>query len=440
MVKKVVIVGAGPSGILLAHYLLRREEHYNIDIYERRSDPRIVEFSKSRTFPLTLGERGLSALRQIEGLEEAVKAISVPIIGAISHLKNGKTQLRTRQKPLFALDRTNLAIALLEKLTEKYNSSRLNVHFDQKCTQVDFAAKTVTFQNVAEAASEDVATELTVEYDFLIGADGARSVVRENFLGTEGFECEQRYVSNDYKSLFLPQPDKRLGIEFPSGYIHGWRRNDGMVVLLLHQLDGTMSGVIFFPANENRIVGLSTKQEVLQFFHDHFPEVGKLMPEAEAEAFLKRAISKVLTVRCNRYHHGDRVLLIGDAAHAVSPSIGQGCNAALEDVVVFNSLLDEYSDNWAKALEQFTIRRQPDAHALTELSDNAFPSSTNLFTEFMFREALAKLMHKLFPKHFLPSLFQLISETTVPYSEILNLHQAWIAKVKKSNEQSLTKV
>lgn len=38
MNKKVVIVGAGPVGLLLAHYLLRRDS-YDIDIYERRSDP-----------------------------------------------------------------------------------------------------------------------------------------------------------------------------------------------------------------------------------------------------------------------------------------------------------------------------------------------------------------------------------------------------------------
>ena len=437
MLNKVVIVGAGPSGVLLAHYLLRRSDQYKIDIYERRSNPVVVEFSKSRTFPLTLSERGLSALRQIEGLEEAVKAISVPITGAISHLKNGKTQLRPRRKPLFALDRTSLAIALLEKLSEKYDSSRLNIHFDYKCTQVDFAAKTVTFQKVAQALPEDVKAELTVDYDLLIGADGARSVVREHFLATQGFECKQRYVSSDYKSLFLPRPDEKLGIELKPSYIHGWRRDDSMVILLLHQLDGTISGVIHFPRAENKIVGLSTKQEVLEFFDKNFPEVGKLMPEAEAEAFLKRPISSVLTIRCNRYHQGDSVLLIGDAAHAVSPSIGQGCNAALEDVVVFDNLLDEYSDNWAKAIEQFTIRRKPEAHALAELSDNAFPSSTPLFIEFMLREAFAKLMHQLFPKRFSPSLFQLISETQAPYTEILSLYKGWISKVKKASDKSL---
>ncbi|WP_244141940.1 NAD(P)-binding protein [aff. Roholtiella sp. LEGE 12411] len=54
MVKKVAIVGAGPSGVLLAHYLLHRGDKYQIDIYERRSDPRTVSFSKSRTFPISL--------------------------------------------------------------------------------------------------------------------------------------------------------------------------------------------------------------------------------------------------------------------------------------------------------------------------------------------------------------------------------------------------
>lgn len=79
MVKKVVIIGAGPCGLLLAHYLLRRGDKYQIDIYERRSDPRIVSFSTSRTFPLSLNERGMNALSKIDGLGEAVRAISLPV-------------------------------------------------------------------------------------------------------------------------------------------------------------------------------------------------------------------------------------------------------------------------------------------------------------------------------------------------------------------------
>jgi len=56
MIQNVVIIGAGPAGLLLAHYLLRRGK-YHVEIYERRPDPRLVDASKD-TFPISLQERG----------------------------------------------------------------------------------------------------------------------------------------------------------------------------------------------------------------------------------------------------------------------------------------------------------------------------------------------------------------------------------------------
>ncbi|MEL6462297.1 MAG: NAD(P)-binding protein, partial [Cyanobacteria bacterium J06621_15] len=100
MTKKVIIVGAGPCGVLLAHYLLRRGDKYEIEIYERRHDPRIVAFENSRTFPISLNERGMNSLSQIEGLESAVKDISLSVMGGIFHQKNGKTRYSPKNKPL----------------------------------------------------------------------------------------------------------------------------------------------------------------------------------------------------------------------------------------------------------------------------------------------------------------------------------------------------
>ena len=51
MVQNVVIMGADPAGLLLAHYLLRRG-NYHIDIYERRPDYRLTDVSGNRTFQL----------------------------------------------------------------------------------------------------------------------------------------------------------------------------------------------------------------------------------------------------------------------------------------------------------------------------------------------------------------------------------------------------
>jgi len=65
MIQNVVIIGAGPAGLLLAHYLLRRGK-YHVD--ERRPDPRLVDASKDRTFPISLQERGRRGIRAAAGL------------------------------------------------------------------------------------------------------------------------------------------------------------------------------------------------------------------------------------------------------------------------------------------------------------------------------------------------------------------------------------
>ncbi|MBV8884104.1 MAG: FAD-dependent monooxygenase, partial [Chroococcidiopsidaceae cyanobacterium CP_BM_RX_35] len=198
---------------------------------------------------------------------------------------------------------------------------------------------------------------------------------------------------------------------------------------------GTFIGLLFFPKNEKKVVGLSSTEEVMTFFRQNMPEVAHLLSKTEAEAFLKRPLSTQLKTRCNRYHYGNSVLIMGDAAHAVSSSLGQGCNNAFEDVMVFDSLLDEYADEWAAAMEQFTIRRKPDAYALWELDTNVFPVSKTLFIEFMVRESFAKIMNKLFPQFFLPPLREVLATTALPYSEIHKSYQGWISKVKKSNEK-----
>jgi kynurenine 3-monooxygenase len=438
MVKKIVIVGAGPSGVLLAHYLLRRDESYQVALYDRRSDPRHIEFAKSRTYPISLNERGMNALGQIAGLEAAVRAISLEMAGTIFHQSNGKTRITTRKKPLVTLDRTKLVMVLLETLTQQFGDDRLTLHFNAQCTQVNLNEKTVSFQNAVDTTSTD--EHYTTDYDLLVGADGAYSTVRNALLNTELFEFQQKYTATDYKSVFLPRINDPSSTDLAPGRIHSWRTANGTFVVLLHQPDGSMSGVILFPRQNDQVTRLTTPNAVLDFFRHHFPEVGQRMTETEAEEFLKRPAARILTIRCSRYHYGDSVLLIGDAAHSVSPSIGQGCNAAMEDAAIFNHLLDECGDDIATAIAQFTRCRKADAHALVELGDYSFPSAPGLFVEFVLREQLAKGLHHLFPKQVPPSLSDLVFESSVPYSEILNTYQGWITRVKKANEKFLAQL
>ncbi|NES20064.1 MAG: FAD-dependent monooxygenase [Symploca sp. SIO3E6] len=484
--EKVVIVGAGPCGLLLAHYLLRRGDRYQVEIYERLGDPRTVALSNSRSIPYSLNERGIGALRPIDGLEEAIRAGGLENWKIIHHQPDGTTQLLPpRQQSTIDTDRIRLVNKLLSSLVAMAEgSSRLKLHFNYKCLSVDFPRQTILFESVApdtpaelisspveylhfgsnkaeptpnpsqegnrrqEAGGKEESCKVEgddnclggddlkpvlVGYDRLVGADGARSSVRSQFLKTQSFDFQQTRARSYYKTLFFPSKNDETGYELQPEGFHVWKREEGITLVAGFQASGGYIGVVFVTRNRQKILNFQSVAQVQEFFRQYFPEVSPLLSAAEAEAFMKRTISSQMKVRCSRYHHEDRVLLIGDAAHAVASSFsGQGCNAALEDAQIFARILDESEDNWEVALAKFTEQRQPEAHALWEMDGNILPISKRLFTEFILRERWAKIAHRWFPHWFAPPLRELLNSNT-PYTEILKQYRSWVKKVTVSN-------
>ena len=95
-------------------------------------------------------------------------------------------------------------------------------------------------------------------------------------------------------------------------------------------------------------------------------------------------------IQCTPYHHKDKVVLIGDASHAMVPFYGQGMNCGFEDCLVLDSILygqpldfglplsDPHSralqvaggkppQDWSVALATFTKLRHPDVTAMCDL-------------------------------------------------------------------------
>ena len=83
---------------------------------------------------------------------------------------------------------------------------------------------------------------------------------------------------------------------------------------------------------------LKSAEDVIAFFEREFPDATPLI-ENLAEDFLGRPPSPLCTVRCSPYHKGEKVVLLGDAAHAVVPFYGQGMNAAFESARLLDELL-----------------------------------------------------------------------------------------------------
>ncbi|MBD2114288.1 MULTISPECIES: FAD-dependent oxidoreductase [Cyanophyceae] len=419
----IVIVGAGPAGLLLAHYLLRRGDR--VEIYDRRPDPRQVAPDEQRSFPISLQYRGRRALQGIPGLEEAIAEYSVMCRGTYLHRK-GKARRIPRKHPILTVDRNRLVLVLLEQLVARYSDpERLSLTFNCTCQGVNSQAQTVSFQ-ATDGQS------FSVNYDRLIGADGARSCVRAALVANHGLNCQQTYVRDAYKSIFLARTNPQQGVELALDFIHACNVGGDARILLAPQPGDQMHGAFIFNAKNSPFDGLKTKADVLGYFATHLPTFRPLLSETEAEALLQRPTARLTTVTCDRFHQGDRILILGDAAHSVSPSIGQGCNSALQDVAWLNQLLDQYQDDWAQVLPQFSQQRVVEAHALRDLSDYSFPRSKPLVLEFFLRLTVGRKLHQWFPRRFSPFVFDLVLDTDLDYSEVLRLSEGWINKVKRS--------
>ena len=83
-----------------------------------------------------------------------------------------------------------------------------------------------------------------------------------------------------------------------------------------------------------------TEESVESLFRRFFPDAIPLIPDL-TQSFLANPTGVLGTVRSAPWHHRDRVMLLGDAAHAIVPFFGQGMNSGFEDCTVLAQLLDE---------------------------------------------------------------------------------------------------
>ncbi|MGB7485353.1 MAG: NAD(P)/FAD-dependent oxidoreductase, partial [Phormidesmis sp.] len=423
--RKAVIVGAGPAGLLLAYYLLNR--HYQVELFDRRPDPMSVDLDQQRSFPVALQERGRKALRGILGLEDVIAQESVICAGSMIHRKKGVRDI-PRKNEVMVIDRNRLVTTILKQLTADYTQPELTIHFNCTCEGIDDK------QQIIHLKDADGET-LSIRYDRLVGADGARSSLREQLAQQYGFHYEQSYVPDAYKSIFLARKNLTAGVEFARNRIHTSNIGRDSRIILAPQPNDLLHGTFIFNAKHNPLEALTTKEEILDYFEEKLPTFRAVLSPEEAEALLLRPVGRLVTVKCDRFHQGDRILLIGDAAHAVSPSIGQGCNSALEDVIIFKQLLDRCQDDWALAIAQFSQLRVADAHALIDLSDYSFPREKWLIPEFLLRLTIGRKLNRWFPQWFKPFVFDLVLDSDMSYSEVLSLSQGWINKVKRSTDR-----
>lgn len=404
------IVGAGLVGSLLSLYLAKKG--HQVNVYERRPDMRKSSIGGGRSINLALSDRGWKALEGI-GIGEDIKNVAIPMYKRVMHDVRGNLTSQPYGKEgqaIYSVSRGGLNMALMD-LAEA--NPAIKLHFNQQVTNVDLRTNTIEFHN------PETNTDSKVEADRIFGADGAFSMVRLALQKTDRFEYSQHYLEYGYKELTIA-PGENGTWQLEKNALHIWPRGQYMMIALPN-LDGSFTCTMFFPyEGEHSFSALQTEADVQKFFEDVFPDAVPLMPEL-LQDFFQNPTGSLVTVKCFPWSFEDKVLLIGDAAHAIVPFYGQGMNAGFEDCTVLNQLLNAHDEDWETIFKEFQQQRKPNADAIADLAVENFVEMRDKVADprFLLQKKIESKISAMYPGQWIPLYTMVTFSPDMPYSKAL---------------------
>lgn len=439
----ILIIGAGLCGSLLALRMAQRG--YQVTLVEKRPDLRKVTQDAGRSINLALSDRGLRGLR-LAGVEEAAKKQCIPMNGRMIHDKAGNTFLSPysgrKGEYINSISRPGLNMLLLDEAEKMPN---VKIIFNHACEVVDLENASAVFKDFNSKK------ETTITADVIFGTDGAGSAVRKSMFDSHKFlfSFSQQWLSHGYKELEIPA-SKDNGYRTYKNALHIWPRGEDMLIALPN-LDGSFTVTLFLPYENSDycFANLTTPEIVHEYFNTEFPDVVEMIPNL-AEEFFGNPTGPLGTVKCSPWNAFGKVLLMGDAAHAIVPFYGQGMNASFEDVVVFDEILEKYSSeeniNWSTLFKEYEALRKKDTDAIADLAvDNFHEMKEHTAMEiFQKKRKLETAFEAEFPEDYYSKYSLVTFKESIPYSEAMKRGRAQdkailnlIANGKITEEMSL---
>ena len=404
MKEKIVLVGGGLSGSLLAICLAKRG--FKVELYERRPDMRVEGYVGGRSINLALSLRGIEALKKV-GLDEKVLNDAIPMNGRMMHNVKGELTYQPyglEGQYINSVSRAGLNLKLLELADEHEN---VTLHFDHTCIDADLNNNKVLFKRKDNSTIE-------VSGDIMFGTDGAFSAIRSEMQKNIRFNYSQTYENYGYKELeIVPGGETKFQIE--KNALHIWPRGEFMMIALPN-LDGSFTCTLFLGyEGEKSFENLKTEEQVMDFFKLYFPDAIPMMPNL-IQDFFENPIGNLVTVKCAPWVK-NKFALVGDAAHAIIPFYGQGMNCSFEDVSELDEIIEKHYPNWDLILETYQNERIINANAIADLACKNFVEMRDLVgrQEFM---KFKQVEHDLVANYseYFKSQYELVTFSTSPYS------------------------
>ncbi len=401
------IIGAGPTGALLAILLQRRG--YAVELYESRSDPRQAAAESGRSINLALADRGIHALK-LAGVFDDIERALLPMRGRLIHDRQGGTSLQPygqrSNEVIYSVSRHRLNQALLEVAARLPG---VTVHFEHRFESAEFDEGTALIRDLRRGRL------VTIPMEPLLATDGAGSAMRRRMHSLNLIESAETELEHGYKELSIPA-DASGRSRMDRHALHIWPRG-GYMLIALPNMDGSFTATLFLPKQgELSFRHLTGAAAIDRFLSESFPDARGLMPNAVAE-FQHHPVGFLGTVSASPWNYRAMTALIGDSAHAIVPFHGQGMNCCFEDCVEFDACIGRYS-SWETAFAEFHARRKPNTDAIAAMSlDNYLEMRERVVDPgFQLQQALSLELERRHPRRFIPRYSMVMFHHEISYA------------------------
>jgi 2-polyprenyl-6-methoxyphenol hydroxylase-like FAD-dependent oxidoreductase len=328
------IIGAGIGGLTTA--LMLKQKGLNIAIYESSDEIKPVGAG------IIIANNGMQVFQKL-GIQDKIEKAG----NKISYMKITDTQLNT------------ISVVDLTEYEKKYGVHNIAIHRGelQKILANEIGYDKI---NLSKRLSKIEKTALfkltfddnsTIETKLLIGADGIKSVVRNQLFDESHLRNANQICWRGICEINLPE-------KYNSELNEAWGKGKRFGFVKISKKK------VYWYALTNAKNTNSDEVNLIENFKEFHKDILNIILATDKN---KIVVSEIFDLKPINKWQDKNVCLIGDAAHATTPNLGQGACQAIEDAYVLGKLLDNgiAIENTFKEYEKL---RRKKAHAIVNTS------------------------------------------------------------------------